>query len=89
MKTLMMLLLTVAIPFAASCKPASPPVIKWTTKQVHPHGVGMKCQYCSQTWDAIPKNISAKEQQMLKSLRKKFYALHLKVCHGIVVADKR
>ena len=50
----------------------------------HPHGVGMVCPYCGQTWGAIPKGLKAWEVRHLKSDMVKFFNLHLKVRHGIV-----
>ena len=49
----------------------------------HPHGVGLRCPYCGQTWDAIPRGLKAWEVRHLVSERRKLYALHLRIRHGV------
>ena len=48
----------------------------------HPHGIGLRCPYCSQTWTAIPKGLKAWEIRHLVSERKKYYQQHLRMLHG-------
>lgn len=49
----------------------------------HPHGVGLRCPYCTETFGAIPKGLKAWEVRHLLKVRRQVYALHLKLRHGI------
>jgi len=81
MKRIMMLALSV---LALSCFGKAVSTTWNPSPPRHPHGVGMRCPYCSQTWDAIPKGIKAWEYRHLVSVRRKLFALHLRLCHGII-----
>ena len=79
MKRIMMLALSV---LALSCFGKAVSTTWNPNPPKHPHGVGMRCPYCSQTWGAIPTGLKPWELRHLVSERKKFYALHLRVRHG-------
>ena len=76
-------MIAVLATFVAFGKPSS---TRWEGGgSKHPHGVGFKCPYCDQTWDAIPKGIKAWEKRHLKQALWKCYLLHLRLSHGIIM----
>lgn len=49
----------------------------------HPHGVGLRCPLCGQTWDAIPHGLKAWEVRHLLKVRSYGYALHMRLRHSM------
>lgn len=80
MKSIITAILSAVLAFAACGRAVS---TQWSTSpHKHPHGVGYRCPYCTETWDAIPRGLKAWEVRHLKKVRAQCIALHMRLRHG-------
>ena len=49
------------------------------------HGIGFRCELCSDPFPAIPKGLKAWEVRHLKQVRGQTYALHMRLKHKRIV----